>query len=58
MKKKQIAMRIQNAVTGFMIPMMSIPKLYKALEAAVAEGKTDDELKAVVAAFPEITRAA
>jgi hypothetical protein len=52
--KKQIAARIQNSVNGFIIPMMSIPKLYRQLEAAVAAGATDDDLKAVVAAFPGV----
>ncbi|HVG51647.1 MAG TPA: hypothetical protein VM867_08445 [Xanthobacteraceae bacterium] len=51
--KKLAAARIQAAVTGFIIPMMSIPKLYKELEAAIAAGKSDDELKAAVAAFYE-----
>jgi hypothetical protein len=46
--------RIQNAVYGFRIPMMSMPKLYAALEAAVAAGKPDADLKAVVAVFPGV----
>ena len=54
-KLKAIAdARIQRAVTGFIIPMMSIPKLYREMEAAVSAGKTDEDLKAVVAAFPGI----
>lgn len=53
--KKMTKARIQSAVYGFVIPMMSIPKLYKALEAAVAEGKSQDDLKALVAAFPGVT---
>jgi len=48
--------RIQNAVYGFSIPMLSIPALYKQMEAAVALGATNDELKAVVAAFPGVSR--
>jgi hypothetical protein len=52
--KKLVAARIQRAVCGFIIPMMSIPKLYKQMEDAVAAGKSDDELKAVVAAFPGV----
>lgn len=46
--------RIQRAVVGFQIPMMSIPKLYKQMEAAVAVGQSDEDLKAVVAAFPSV----
>jgi formylmethanofuran:tetrahydromethanopterin formyltransferase len=41
-------------VTGFIIPMMSIPKLSAALKAAIAAGQADEELKAVVASFPGI----
>ena len=52
--KKLVAARIQNSVFGFRIPMMSIPKLYKLQEAAIAEGKSDAELKAIVAAFPGV----
>jgi len=33
---------------------MSIPKLYKSMENAVAAGQSDDDLKAVVAAFPGV----
>ena len=55
-KLKAIAeARIQRAIVGFQIPMMSIPKLYREMEAAVAAGKTDEDLKAVVAAFPGVT---
>jgi len=50
--KALIEARIQSAVCGFIIPMMSIPKLYGLLEAAVDQGKPDEELKAIVAAFP------
>ena len=53
--KKIATARIQSAVYGFVIPMLSIPKLYKALESAVAEGKSDADLKAIVAAFPGVT---
>jgi hypothetical protein len=52
--KAMVAARIQNAVFGFIIPMMSIPKLYRQMEEAVAAGKSDEELKAVVAAFPGV----
>lgn len=49
--------RVQRAVVGFRIPMMSIPKLSAALKAAIAEGKADEELKAIVAAFPSVEAA-
>ena len=52
--KKVKEARIQRAINGFQIPMMSIPALYKELEAAIAEGKTDPDLKAIVAAFPGV----
>jgi hypothetical protein len=52
--KQLVAARIQRAVVGFIIPMMSIPKLYKQMEAAVADGGSDEDLKAVVAAFPGV----
>jgi hypothetical protein len=47
--------RVQRAVTGYLIPFLSIPKLSAVLKAAIAEGKADEELKAIVAAFPGIT---
>ena len=46
--------RIQNAVYGFVIPMMAIPKLYKMLEQAVESDWTDAEMKAIVAQFPGV----
>lgn len=46
--------RINRAVVGFRIPMLSIPKLYKSLEEAIANEKTDEDLKAIVAAFPGV----
>jgi hypothetical protein len=49
-----IAKRVQRSVVGFLIPMTSIPALYKAQEAAIAEGKSDEELQAFVAAFPGV----
>ena len=42
------------SVVGFQIPMTSIVKLYAALEEAVAGGKTDEDLKAIVASFPGV----
>ena len=53
--KELIAARIQRSVVGFQIPMTSIVKLYAALEEAVAGGKTDEDLKAIVASFPGVT---
>jgi hypothetical protein len=52
--KKLAEARINRAVVGFQIPMLSIPKLYRALEAAIALNMSDAELKAVVAAFPRV----
>ena len=52
--KKLIEARIQRAIVGFQIPMMSIPKLYREMEAALAAGQSDEDLKAVVAAFPGV----
>ena len=53
-EQKLAAAKIQSAVYGFIIPMMSIPALYKALEQAVEAGKSSDDLKAIVAAFPGV----
>lgn len=52
--QKLAAMRIQSAVYGFVIPMLSIPPLYRKMEAALAAGASQEELKAVVAAFPGV----
>jgi hypothetical protein len=52
--KKAKEARINRAVVGFQIPIMSIPKLCAELEAAIAAGKLDAELKAIVAAFPGV----
>ena len=57
MSKKLVAARVQNAVCGFAIPMMAIVKLYGELEKAVLAGKSDAELKLIVAAFPEVEKA-
>ena len=46
--------RVQRAVTGFLIPMMSIPKLSAALKAAIAAEASDMELKIIVAEFPGV----
>ena len=54
-KAEQItAARIQGAVYGFRIPMLSIPKLYTELDTAVAAGGSDTELKRLVAKFPGV----
>jgi hypothetical protein len=52
--KAMVAARIQSAVYGFLIPMTSIPALYRQMEAKVAAGGSDEELKAVVAAYPGV----
>lgn len=54
LSKKIISILVNKAIVGFQIPMMSIPPLYKALEDAVAEGKSSEELKAIVAAYPGV----
>ena len=46
--------RIQRAVTGFVIPMMSIPLLSRMLKDEIAAEASDADLKAIVAAFPGI----
>lgn len=54
--QRMIEARVQNAVYGFQIPMLSIPKLYDALTAAAMADKSDAELVEVVAAFPGVER--
>ena len=51
----QIDTRVNRAVVGFQIPLMAIPPISKALRAAIEAGKTDEELKQVVGAFPGVT---
>lgn len=46
--------RIQRAITGFQIPMLSIPQISNALKAAIAAGNPDERLKEIVAAFPGV----
>jgi hypothetical protein len=53
-KKNWDEARINYAIIGFRIPMLSIPKLYKELQAAINDDKSDAELKAIVAAFPGV----
>jgi hypothetical protein len=55
--KKLKALKIQKAIYGYVIPMMKLPAIYKALEAAVEAGKEGAELAAVVAAFPGVEEA-
>jgi hypothetical protein len=53
--KKVRATRISRAISGFRIPMMSIPQLGRDLDAAMMGGATDEELQALVARFPGVT---
>jgi hypothetical protein len=46
--------RVQNAVNGFRIPMLSTPKLSAALKAAIAAEASDMDLKLIVAEFPGV----
>jgi hypothetical protein len=55
--KKMREARVNRAVVGFQIPMLSLVKLGKELDAAIVAGKSDDELKAIVAAFPGVNKA-
>ena len=48
---KQDAARIQRAVTGLMISMMSITRVYAHAEQLIAEGANDDQLKAGIRNF-------
>jgi hypothetical protein len=43
--------RIQRAVTGLQIPMMSIVALNRVLETRIAEGATDDQLAIIAREF-------
>jgi hypothetical protein len=52
--RKAATARICRAVTGFAIPLLAIPQLDKLLEQAIATGSTDEELKAIVAAYPGV----
>jgi hypothetical protein len=52
--KKIREARVNRAIVGFQIPMLSIAKLGKELDAAIVAGKSDDELKAIVTAFPGV----
>jgi hypothetical protein len=48
---KKDAARIQRAVTGLLIPMMTIPKLYAHAEQLIADGADDDQLAVGVRKF-------
>ena len=52
--QKVVEARVNKAVGGFRIPMMSIPKMYAAMEAAIAAGADDAAVKAVVASWPGV----
>ena len=45
------AARIQRAVTGMQIPMLTIPRLYAHAEKMIAEGASDEQLHNGVRAF-------
>jgi hypothetical protein len=51
LSKAAVAAKIQSAVYGVSIPMMSIPALYKYLEALVAAGVSEEGLKLAVSSF-------
>lgn len=46
--------RIQRAVSGFQIPMLAIPAMYVALEASIADGSDDADLKEIVREWPGV----
>ena len=52
-KKQQAAdaARIQRAVTGMLIPMMSIPEVYAHAEKLIADGADDEQMGNGVRAF-------
>jgi hypothetical protein len=45
------AARIQRAVTGLLIPMLLIPRLYRHAAALIASGADDAALRAGIVAF-------
>jgi hypothetical protein len=47
--------RFSRALAGFQVPLLSIPKLSEAMLNAIALGKSDEELRAIVASFPGVT---
>ncbi|WP_316196636.1 hypothetical protein [Bradyrhizobium sp. SZCCHNS3053] len=50
-QEKLDAARIQKAVTGFLIPMLHIPKIYAHAEKLIGEGVSDEQLRNGVAAY-------
>jgi hypothetical protein len=48
---KADAARIQRAVTGLIIPIMTIPRLYAHAEQLIADGADDNELAAGIRQF-------
>lgn len=57
MKSRRAAIaRCARAVTGFAVPLLAIPPLTKLLEQAIATGSTDEQLKAIVAAYPGVEK--
>jgi hypothetical protein len=55
MKSRKAAIaRCARAVTGFAIPLLTIPSVTTLLEEAIEAGKTDEELKAIARAYPGI----
>jgi hypothetical protein len=53
-QQKLIDARIQQAITGFQIPMLSIPKLYAHLDHAIRAQVSSQRLKEIVATFPGV----
>jgi len=49
--------RLQRAIYGYRIPMLSIPALYRLLEVAADAGQNDAELKAIVEIYPGVEKA-
>ncbi|WP_315768469.1 MULTISPECIES: hypothetical protein [unclassified Bradyrhizobium] len=47
-QQKIDADRIQRAITGMIISMMAIPRIYAHAEKLIAEGATDEQLKASI----------
>jgi len=52
--KKIAEARISKAIGGFVIPMMSIPAIYKNLEMLIAADVSDEGLKFAVSSFPGV----
>jgi len=52
--KKIAEARINRTVAGFVIPMMSIPAIYRNLEMLIAADVSDEGLKFAVSSFPGV----